>query len=242
MTLLEADNLTLLKGSTLLLRRYCLRIAAGDIIHLTGENGSGKTTLLQALAGLSTPQHGCIRRHASLLYLGHRPGIKGVLTARENLRYAARLYHGMSGAGLERRLDAALAAVGIAHLATRQSRLLSAGQQRRCQLARLWLDTPPLWLLDEPLTALDAATAATLLQHLEQHRACGGAAVIGEGQGGLRGAIAGSVAAAALMIVLVGISAAIYSHTIQNWILIFGGNDLSLLGVISYYLGLVFGG
>ena len=178
MTLLEADNLTLLKGSTLLLRRYCLRIAAGDIIHLTGENGSGKTTLLQALAGLSTPQHGCIRRHASLLYLGHRPGIKGVLTASENLRYAARLYHGMSGAGLERRLDAALAAVGIAHLATRQSRLLSAGQQRRCQLARLWLDTPPLWLLDEPLTALDAATAATLLQHLEQHRACGGAAVI----------------------------------------------------------------
>lgn len=71
---------------------------------------------------------------------------------------------------------------------------------------------------------------------------CGGAAVIGEGQGGLRGAIAGSVAAAALMIVLVGISAAIYSHTIQNWILIFGGNDLSLLGVISYYLGLIFGG
>ena len=57
-----------------------------------------------------------------------------------------------------------------------------------------------------------------------------------------RGAIAGSVAAAALMIVLVGISAAIYSHTIQNWILIFGGNDLSLLGVISYYLGLIFGG
>ena len=71
---------------------------------------------------------------------------------------------------------------------------------------------------------------------------CGGAAVIGEGQGGLRGAIAGSVAAATLMIVLVGISAAIYSHTIQNWILIFGGNDLSLLGVISYYLGLIFGG
>ena len=71
---------------------------------------------------------------------------------------------------------------------------------------------------------------------------CGGAAVIGEGQGGLRGAIAGSVAAATLMIALVGISAAIYSHTIQNWILIFGGNDLSLLGVISYYLGLIFGG
>ena len=71
---------------------------------------------------------------------------------------------------------------------------------------------------------------------------CGGAAVIGEGQGGLRGAVAGSVAAAVLMIVLVGISAALYSHSIQNWILIFGGNDLSLTGIIAYYLGLIFGG
>ena len=71
---------------------------------------------------------------------------------------------------------------------------------------------------------------------------CGGAAVIGEGQGGLRGAVAGSVAAAVLMIVLVGISAALYSHTIQNWILIFGGNDLSLTGIIAYYLSLIFGG
>ena len=178
MNLLEADNLTLLKGSTLLLRRYHLHIAAGDIIHLTGENGSGKTTLLQALAGLFTPQHGTIHRHTPLLYLGHRPGIKGTLTARENLRYAARLYHGMSGTGLETRLDAALTAVALNRHDNRQSRQLSAGQQRRCQLARLWLETPPLWLLDEPLTALDAATTATLLHHLEQHRRRGGAAII----------------------------------------------------------------
>ena len=95
LTLLEADNLTLLKGSSLLLRHYSLTIAAGQIIHLTGDNGSGKTTLLQALAGLITPQGGTIRRHAPHLYLGHRPGIKTTLTARENLRYAARLYHGM---------------------------------------------------------------------------------------------------------------------------------------------------
>ena len=178
LTLLEADNLTLLKGSSLLLRHYSLTIAAGQILHLTGDNGSGKTTLLQALAGLITPQGGHIRRHAPHLYLGHRPGIKTTLTARENLRYAARLYHGMNDAGLEARLDAALAAVALNSHDDRQSRQLSAGQQRRCQLARLWLDTPPLWLLDEPLTALDAATAATLLAHLEQHRQNGGAAII----------------------------------------------------------------
>ena len=144
LTLLEADNLTLLKGSSLLLRHYSLHIAAGQIIHLTGDNGSGKTTL----------------------------------TARENLRYAARLYHGMHGAELETRLDTALAAVALHAHDDRQSRHLSAGQQRRCQLARLWLDTPPLWLLDEPLTALDATTTATLLAHLEQHRQHGGAAII----------------------------------------------------------------
>lgn len=71
---------------------------------------------------------------------------------------------------------------------------------------------------------------------------CGGAAVIGEGQGGLRGAIIGSISAAILMVVLVGLSAAIYSHTIQNWMLIFGGNDLSLTGLIGYYFSLIFGG
>ncbi len=178
MLLLEADNLTLLKGSSLLLRRYHINIAAGQIIHLTGDNGSGKTTLLQALAGLITPQGGSIRRHAPHLYLGHRPGIKSTLTARENLRYAARLYHSMNGSGLEARLDAALAAVALNAHDDRQSRQLSAGQQRRCQLARLWLDTPPLWLLDEPLTALDATTSATLLARLEAHRQNGGAVII----------------------------------------------------------------
>ncbi|NBI06043.1 PTS ascorbate transporter subunit IIC [Senegalia massiliensis] len=65
---------------------------------------------------------------------------------------------------------------------------------------------------------------------------CGAAAVIGEGQGGLRGAIIGTSFSAIVMVGLVGISAIIYSGTIQNWILIFGGNDLSLWGTISQYI------
>ncbi|MDO4642566.1 MAG: heme ABC exporter ATP-binding protein CcmA [Cardiobacteriaceae bacterium] len=178
MPLLEANNLTLLKGSSLLLRHFHLHIDAGQIIHLTGDNGSGKTSLLQALAGLITPQGGQITRHCPLLYLGHRPGIKNTSTARENLRDAARLYHGMPHTNLEQRLNEALNAVGLPPDDHRQSRYLSAGQQRRCQLARLWLTTPPLWLLDEPLTALDATTTTTLLQHLEQHRHQGGAVII----------------------------------------------------------------
>ncbi len=71
---------------------------------------------------------------------------------------------------------------------------------------------------------------------------CGTAAVLGEGQGGLRGAVIGTIVAAAIMVVLVGISALIYSNTIQNWMLIFGGNDLSLFGIISKFIGSLFGG
>jgi PTS system ascorbate-specific IIC component len=71
---------------------------------------------------------------------------------------------------------------------------------------------------------------------------CGGAAVIGEGQGGLRGAIIGTITASVVMVALVGISAALFSSTIQNWILIFGGNDLSLWGILGELIGKLFGG
>lgn len=71
---------------------------------------------------------------------------------------------------------------------------------------------------------------------------CGGAAVIAEGQGGLRGAIIGTMVASCVMVVLVGLSAMVFSGTIQNWILIFGGNDLSLLGIIGKAIGSVVGG
>ncbi len=71
---------------------------------------------------------------------------------------------------------------------------------------------------------------------------CGGAAVIGEGQGGLRGAIIGTITASVVMVALVGISAALFSTTIQNWILIFGGNDLSLWGILGELIGKLFGG
>lgn len=71
---------------------------------------------------------------------------------------------------------------------------------------------------------------------------CGGAAVIGEGQGGLRGAIVGTMVASIAMVALVGFSAVMFSTTIQNWILIFGGNDLSLWGMVGKWIGSLFGG
>lgn len=71
---------------------------------------------------------------------------------------------------------------------------------------------------------------------------CGGAAVVGEAEGGLRGCVIGTVSASVLMVILVGISGAMTDSTIQNWMLIFGGNDLSLMEMISQWIGNIIGG
>lgn len=173
---LSADNISILRGHTPIVRRMTLTVHSGHAYYLRGDNGSGKTTLLQALAGLLAIQAGNIERHAPLLYLGHRPGVKSVLTVRENLALAARLYHQHPANNAE--LDRAIEAVGLTRHAERQTRHLSAGQQRRVQLARLWLPSPPLWLLDEPLTALDIHAAATLAEHCRAHVLTGGSLIL----------------------------------------------------------------
>lgn len=176
--LITATNLTILRGHTPILRQHNISVEEGQVIHLSGDNGSGKTTLLQALAGLLTAQSGNIERHSDMLYLGHRPGIKAALTARENLQLIARLYHRMPRQSLDARINHALEQVGLERISDRPTRQLSAGQQRRCQLARLWLDTPPLWLLDEPLTALDVHAIARLGEHCANHLDNGGGIIV----------------------------------------------------------------
>lgn len=178
MTLIAADNLTLMRGHTPILRHIDITVARGEAIHLSGDNGSGKTTLLQALAGLFSVAGGCIERHSELLYLGHRPGVKAGLSVAENIHLAARLYHQMNRSALDERINHAIEQVGLVKQRHRQTRWLSAGQQRRCQLARLWLDTPSLWLLDEPLTALDTHGVARLAERCEAHLDQGGGLII----------------------------------------------------------------
>lgn len=127
-----------------------LSLSPGECLELRGPNGSGKSTLLRAIAGLYPDYTGTIDA-AESLYLGHRPGISGLLTARENLRWYAALRPGDAG------VDQALAQVGMAGFERVPCQQMSAGQQRRVGLARLILCPAPLWLLDEPLTALDQA-------------------------------------------------------------------------------------
>lgn len=175
--LLDAVALRCERGGRLLFDGLGLSVQAGELLQIGGVNGSGKTSLLRILAGLLPADAGEVRRPAAseLLWLGHAPGISEGLTARENLHTLASLGRPATAAACAE----ALAVVGLAEWADERCAQLSAGQRRRVALARLYLvDAPRLWLLDEPFTALDAATCQHLEQRLQAHCAEGGAVVL----------------------------------------------------------------
>jgi heme exporter protein A len=157
-----------------LFRNLTLELLPGECLELVGPNGSGKSTLLRAITGLYPEFVGTLRV-AGCLYLGHRPGISGLLTAAENLRWYAALQGGGQGALCS--VTEALEQVGMAGYDNVLCQQLSAGQQRRVGLARLLLGGGRLWLLDEPLTALDSAGQQLVRGLLDGHLARGGAAV-----------------------------------------------------------------
>jgi heme exporter protein A len=183
---LEASDLELERGGRRLFRGLSLALAPGELLRVAGANGSGKTTLLKILCGLLLPQAGAVRWQGTpirrlreeysrqLLYLGHAPAVKDELTAAENLGIACTL----AGApAAPQALREALDAYGLP-AGEVPVRRLSQGQRRRAALARLLLSTAvPLWLLDEPFTALDAAAARFTGELIAQHVARGGAAI-----------------------------------------------------------------
>jgi heme exporter protein A len=181
--MLFADQLTCIYGERVLFQAFSLTIKRGELVQIAGANGAGKTSLLRLLTGLAQPESGgvywcgeplvTVREdfHQNLLWLGHKPGVKAALTAEENLHF---FYpHSAPGAREE-----ALAAVGLAGYEDLPLFQLSAGQQRRGALARLWMTGATLWILDEPLTALDVAAIETLMRRLEQHVQNGGSVVL----------------------------------------------------------------
>ncbi|UIL53520.1 MULTISPECIES: cytochrome c biogenesis heme-transporting ATPase CcmA [Pantoea] len=181
--MLEIITLSCVRDERTLFHQLSFSVHAGDIVQFEGPNGAGKTSLLRLVAGLSRPEQGEIRWHdrpiaqqreqwhASLLYLGHHPGVKAVLSPLENLRF----YHRDCE---DAQIFAALESVDLLGYEEVPVAQLSAGQQRRVALARLWLSRATLWILDEPLTAIDKTGIEKLMMKFAQHADNGGAVIV----------------------------------------------------------------
>lgn len=180
---LVTQGLSLRRGDRVLVDDLDLVLDSGQALVVTGPNGAGKSTLLRGLAGLLPPFRGeahaiCadgerVSPGALAHYVGHAEGSKPALTARENLDFwrAMLTLPGLAGIGGP---DAALALLGVPQVADLPVAYLSAGQKRRVGLARLLLAPRPIWILDEPLTALDRAGQDLLRNMMGVHLARGG--------------------------------------------------------------------
>ena len=184
--MLEVHDLAARRGFAVLFTGLSFRVESGQAMVVTGANGTGKTTLLRMLAGLSAPAEGEVRwngvamapfaaaMRAILAFAGHLPALKDELTAEENLASLMQLAGETPDAAA---MSAALDAVALGRQRKLPARVLSQGQRRRIGLARLSLLKRPLWLLDEPVTALDSAGIAFLADMVKRHLESGGVAV-----------------------------------------------------------------
>jgi len=178
----DLDDLAVQRGERILFSKLSARIVAGEAVALTGANGAGKTTLLRVVAGLTAPLTGIVRfegggrdlpnedaRREHCHLVGHQDGLKSGRSARAELEFQVR----WTGGDRSSALDAA-ARLGLTRLLNLPVRVLSAGQRRRLALARLIASPRSVWLLDEPLSPLDAESRGLFGQIMGEHLARGG--------------------------------------------------------------------
>jgi heme exporter protein A len=181
--MLEVSNLACARGDHQLFSGLSFSLEAGELMQVQGENGSGKTSLLRTLCGFMQPIAGEIRwrgqniheldesYYAEMVYLGHLNAIKDELNALENLHISA----GLSGCAVDE--QAALSALRRMGLRRREHlpvKVLSQGQRRRVALSRLLVGNAHLWILDEPLTALDVGAVGLMQELIGEHLSKGG--------------------------------------------------------------------
>lgn len=183
---IELQQLSCERDERCLFQHLDLKVYAGDVLQVEGPNGSGKTTLLRVLTTISADYEGNIlwkgqpfKRErmdylSQLIYIGHLPSIKKALSPRQNLHW----YTALNVNPTSMTIDQALEAVGLFGFEDVPSYTLSAGQQRRVALARLYLTSAPVWILDEPFTAIDKHGVARLENQIAEHAAAGGTVIL----------------------------------------------------------------
>ncbi|HEB56716.1 MAG TPA: cytochrome c biogenesis heme-transporting ATPase CcmA [Gammaproteobacteria bacterium] len=183
---LEVRNLSCTREDRTLFSGLSFHLTPGHAIQIEGPNGSGKTTLLRMLCGLRLTDEGEIYWNgcdineergaflSNLSYIGHAHGVKGELTPLENLRVS----RAMAAQSNRLSLDDALEKVGLFGFEDVPSRTLSAGQRRRVALARLLINPVPLWILDEPFTAIDIQGQKQIENMITEHVLDGGMAIL----------------------------------------------------------------
>lgn len=181
--MLEVSNLTAIRDERVLFESLSFQLQSGDLVQVEGRNGTGKTTLLRIIAGLGDRDEGSISwngesvesnrdaYHQDLLFLGHQTGVKRELSAYENLHFYQSIHNSTT---TKEDIYYALTQVGLAGREDVPAGQLSAGQHRRVALARLWLSKQPIWILDEPLTAIDKQGVKVLESLFMKHAENGG--------------------------------------------------------------------
>lgn len=186
LSLVEVNNLTCERGGRRIFRDISFAAATGQVLTLEGPNGAGKSSALRVLAGFLPQASGDIRMQMTAGYeitdaeergkligwIGHNDGVKAQLSVLENARFFAALY----GARVD--VLEVLNHVGLKRLVDLPAQYLSAGQRKRLGLARLILSDRPLWLLDEPLSSLDAAGRRLAAELIGEHCDNGGIAIV----------------------------------------------------------------
>ena len=175
---LVAEGLACLRGGRMVFEGLGFAIEAGEAVELVGPNGVGKSSLIRLIAGLVRIEAGLLRLEGGddeatiaeqAHYCGHQDAFKPALTVAENIAFWSDF---LGGGGIGR--EVALARLGLDHLADLPAGYLSAGQRRRLALSRLLTVRRPLWLLDEPMAALDQASQTVLGALMSDHIAEGG--------------------------------------------------------------------